>query len=107
MMNKTILTLIALLMPLISFSYDFNEGGLCYNFNEDGKSVTMTYEHLIMFAYDAPAPKERGYIGTIVIPSTVNHEGKTYNVTAIDEGTFMGNSELERVVIPPTVTTTW
>ena len=91
-------------MPFMSFSYDFKEDGLCYNFNEDGETVTMTYENLIMFALDAPAPKEKGYIGIIIIPSIVNHNGKDYTVTAIDRETFMGNSDLERVVIPSTVT---
>ncbi len=100
-----ILVLIMVLIPKSTMAYDFKEGGLCYNFNEDGKSVTMTYEHLILFAYDAPAPKEKGYIGNVSIPETVKHNGKTYKVTAIDRGTFMGNSELKKVVIPKSVKT--
>ena len=100
-----LLTLIVTFIPFMSYAFDFKEGGLCYNLNEDGKTVTMTYEHLILFAYDAPAPKEKGYIGYIVIPKEVKHDGKTYKVTAIDEGTFMMNTELKRVSIPSTVKT--
>ena len=81
--KNMILALIAVLLPLAISAYDFKEGGLCYNINADGKSVTMTYEHLIMFAYDAPAPREKGYVGNIVIPSTITHEGKSYTCTDI------------------------
>lgn len=93
------------LVPKSLSAYDFKEGGLCYNFNDDGKSVTMTYENLIMFAFDAPAPTEKGYIGNIIIPENVKHNGKTYKVTAIDRGTFSCNVELIRVVIPNSVKT--
>lgn len=93
------------LISQVATAYDFKEGGLCYNINNDGKSVTLTYEHLIMIALDAPMPSEKGYVGNIVIPEKVKHNGKTYKVTAIDRETFMGNSDLERVTIPKTVTT--
>lgn len=93
------------LISQVANAYDFKEGGLCYNINNDGKSVTLTYEHLIMIALDAPMPSEKGYVGNIVIPEKVKHNGKTYKVTAIGEETFMGNSDLERVTIPKTVTT--
>lgn len=97
------LFLIMAMISQVTFAYDFKEGGLCFNFNEDGKSVTMTYETLILFAHDAPAPIEKGYIGDIIIPENVKYEGKTYKVTAIDRETFMGNSELYRVYIPTSV----
>ena len=93
------------LIPQTTLAYDFKEDGLCYNVNADGKTVTMTYENLILFAYDAPPPTDKGYIGYITIPSEVKHEGKTYTVTAVDRGTFMMNTELRRVFIPATVKT--
>lgn len=99
-----ILLLLAIL-PQKTMAYDFKEGGLCYNVNEDGKSVTMTYETLILFAFDAPAPSEKGYEGDIVIPRVVIHEGKAYTVTAIDRGAFSCNSNLKRVFIPESVKT--
>ena len=94
-----------ILVPQVALAFDFKEGGLCYNINDDGKSVTLTYEQLILIALDAPMPAEKGYVGDIVIPESVKHNGKTYKVTAIDRETFMGNSELKRVAIPKTVKT--
>lgn len=99
------LFLIMALMSQVAWAYDFKEGGLCYNINEDGKSVTFTYEHLIMIALDAPMPTEKGYIGIIIIPEKVKHNGKTYEVTAIGEEAFMANSDLESVAIPKSVKT--
>ena len=102
--SKTLLVvLIATLIPALSFAYDFKEGGLCYNINKDGKTVTMTYENLIMFAFDAPAPTEKGYKGKIIIPETIKHNGKTYKVTAVDRGTFSCNTDLISVVMPKSV----
>lgn len=91
------------MIPALSFAYDFKEDGLCYNINDDGKTVTMTYDKLIMFALDAPAPTEKGYIGDIVIPEKVKHNGKTYKVTAVDRGTFSCNTDLIRVAFPKSV----
>lgn len=107
-MNNTknlILALLTAIIPVVAMPYDFKEGGLCFNFNDDGKSVTLTYERLIMFAHDAPPPSEKGLIGDVVIPSKVQHDGKTYKVTAIDRETFMANSELKSVIIPNSVKT--
>ena len=91
------------LIPHVAMAYDFSEGGLFFNFNKDGKSVTFTCETPIFFAHDAPAPSQKGYIGDIVIPSTIKHDGKTYKVTAIDEYAFTANSELRSVKIPESV----
>ncbi len=99
------LLLIMVLAPQVALAFDFKEGGLCYNINHDGKTVTLTYEHLILQALDAPPPTEKGYVGNIVIPEKVKHNGKTYKVTAIDRETFMGNRELESVIIPKSVKT--
>ena len=102
--SKTLLVvLIATLIPALSFAYDFKEDGLCYDINKDGKTVTMTYENLIMFAFDAPAPTEKGYKGNIIIPEKIKHNGKTYKVTAVDRGTFSCNTDLISVVMPKSV----
>ena len=105
-MNSSKFLIVALLVamiPALAVAYDFKEGGLCYNVNPDGKSVTMTYEHLILFALDAPMPSDRGYAGDIVIPEKVTHEGKTYTVTAIGKDAFSCNIDLRNVAIPKTV----
>lgn len=101
--KSLLITLTAILIPALSFAYDFKEGGLCYNINDDGKTVTMTYDKLIMFALDAPAPTEKGYVGDIVVPEKVKHNGKTYKVTAVDRGTFSCNTDLIRVTFPKSV----
>jgi len=59
------LLLIMILVPQVALAFDFKEGGLCYNINDDGKSVTLTYEQLILIALDAPMPAEKGYVGDI------------------------------------------
>ena len=102
--KSLIMALVVALIPAIASAFDFKEGGLCYNINPDGKTVSMTYENLILFAYDAPAPTEKGYLGSIVIPEKVSHKGTTFKVVAIDRETFMGNMELQQVIIPRTVT---
>ena len=48
--------------------------------------------------YNAPA-------GRLVIPSTVENEGVTYSVTAIDRMAFTGCNALEGVVVPGSVVT--
>ena len=98
-----LIMLMSALLPKAANGYDFKEGGLFFNVNQDGKSVTLTYEVPIMFALDAPAPTEKGYIGNIVIPSKVKHDGKTYTVTAVSDYAFCANSELLSVVIPASV----
>ena len=46
----------------------------------------------------------RTYSGDIVIPAYVNYDGKTYNVTSIDEYAFQSCSGLTSVTIPNSVT---
>jgi hypothetical protein len=45
-----------------------------------------------------------GYSGDIVIPSTVDYEGKTYNVTSIGEEAFNDCIDLTSVAIPSSIT---
>jgi len=42
---------------------------------------------------------ENEYFGNIVIPESVQYDGKTYNVTSIYEGAFFGCSGLTSIVI--------
>lgn len=97
--------IITALMPQVANCYDFEEKGMFFNLNEDGKTVTFTYKTPIMFALDAPAPTEKGYMGNIAVPSKVTHNGKTYTVTAVSDYAFSGNSELKSVIIPASVKT--
>ena len=76
-----------------SAAYDFEEGGIYYNVNDDGASVTVTFE----------TTDYNSYSGDIVIPETVTHEGTSYTVTAIGEHAFYNCTELTSVDIPQTV----
>lgn len=107
-MKHCILLMLAMLvvaLPRQARAYDIQVGGLFFNLNPDGKTVTLTYETIILPALDAPAPTARGYVGNLVIPSSIKHGGKTYTVSAIDAYTFNCNPQLVSVVVPSSVQT--
>lgn len=89
----TIMLLMALLPPQVATAYDFKDSNFCYQINEDGKSVTLTYDE-----------HEKGnLIGEIVIPSSVSFNGKRYFVTAIGVGAFEGCSRLTGITISKSI----
>ena len=61
----TILMLLAASLPL--WAYDFEVNGLYYN--KTGSSLQLTYA----------SESYNSYSGDIVIPSTVSHDGTSYN----------------------------
>ena len=76
------------LSALSASAYDFEEGGLYYNINGDAATLTTG---------------DVAYTGNIVIPATVEHDGTTYNVTAI--GTvFQNNTTVTSLKLPTSVT---
>ncbi len=94
-MKKTLLlALLALLMPLVANAYDFESGGIYYNFNSDGTSVRVTCK----------TSSDSGYSGSVVIPATITYNSTTYSVTSIGEGAFCNCSALTSVNIPNSVT---
>lgn len=78
-------------------AYDFMVNGLCYNYNDDGTSVTLTYQQVVNPCYIDLS-------GSVTIPSNVTYSGKTYKVTAISDYTFCECTGLTSVTIPNTVT---
>lgn len=83
--------------------YDFFVAGLYYK-------ITSTNTVMVTYQYE-PTSATRGYSADILdiagsplrIPSSVQNNGKTYTVTAINDNTFRYCSTIERVVIPNTV----
>ena len=80
-----------LCVSTLSWAADFKEGGIYYNINVDGKSVTVTSN-----------PEK--YSGGISIPSTVVHEGKTYGVTGIGNMAFALCDALTSISLPEGLT---
>ena len=94
-LKKLILPIIISSVQLSADAYDFCSDGIYYNITgETTPTVEVTYEK---DAYD-------NYSGDIVIPETVNYNGKAYTVTRIGDRSFMGCSQLTSLVLPSTLT---
>lgn len=78
------------------WAYDFMVGGIYYNRNADGKSVSVTH-----WTYYESG---ESYEGKISIPSTVTYGGRTYSVTGIGDEAFYNCTGLKSVTIPESVT---
>ncbi|MCQ2266368.1 MAG: ribosomal protein L7/L12 [Bacteroidaceae bacterium] len=88
-----ILTTLGMMLPqFASADYDFEVDGIYYKVS--GSDATVTYK---------AGKYEKTYTGDVVIPATVTHNGKTYNVTSIGEWTFAYNT-ITSVTIPEGVT---
>ena len=94
---QAVLLLAVALLPQAAAAYDFMVGGLCYNRNSDGTSVTVTYQN-------SSSPRYSNLSGNLVIPATVTYRGTTYSVTSISEYAFYSCSGLNEVTIPNSVT---
>lgn len=91
---KHLLPIAALLVGSNISAYDFESNGIYYMVG------SPTAKTLIVTTGD----EGHKYAGDIVIPSSVEHEGETYTVTAIANQTFSYNDNLTSVVVPNTVT---
>lgn len=81
---KTIVFLLALLLPATVSAYDFEVGGLYYTIlNEDEVEVRGTPYESQSFEYS----------GAVVIPETVSHNNHDYSVTAIGKLAFYADPE--------------
>ena len=99
--KSLLLVLIATALPQIASAYDFMVDGLCYNYNDDGTSVTITYQRY-------PSGDYNGYVnlnGELIIPASVTYNDATYSVTGIGYLAFYQCSGLTSVTIPNSVTT--
>jgi hypothetical protein len=73
-------------------NYQVFQTPLRYEFRDDNLTATV-------IKYEEGTP----YCGDVVIPSTVEHDGKTYTVTTIGRNAFFDCTELTSISIPPTV----
>ena len=96
-MKKLLSSALTLVMALSSSAYDFMVDDLCYNYNNDGTTVTVTYQHL-------SAPNYLRINGAITIPATVTYNDTTYSVTSIGYAAFWYCYGLTSVTIPNSVT---
>lgn len=72
-------------------AFDFDEGGIAYNYLRYGNNVEVTGQI-------------RGYSGELTIPRFVTHSGETYNVIGINYETFKDCKGLHTLRIPNTIT---
>ena len=91
-MKKLLLLAIMALSGLSAFAYDAEIDGICYTFSSDEAIVTYASENY------------NSYSGTVVIPPSVTHGGKTYSVTSIGEAAFYNCVGLTSIAIPNSVT---
>ena len=75
------LLLLALLLPASAAAYNFEEGGIYYNYCNNPGSSDYTVE------VTSP-PSADSYTGTVIIPPAVTHDGTTYTVIAIGKDAF-------------------
>ena len=88
----SLLTILFLMVGSKAFAYNYNAeiDGIYYEFS--GTEATVTYGN-------------NSYSGDIVIPSCVDHDGNTYEVTSIGDAAFFDDSSLTSIKIPESITT--
>ena len=83
----------------IPWKYFSNIVGIIPKFEEDG----ITYELVGGKSVSVSNKVDSHYSGTLTIPETVLHEGRTYDIVGIGENAFNGDTQLEHVVLPGTI----
>lgn len=97
----TLLVALTVLMPQSMAAYDFEQDGIFYNILNSTEVEVTSY---LEFNDVPPADYSGSYYSCVIIPQTVNYNGVSYAVTAIDDYAFCRCYYLESVTIPCTVT---
>ena len=101
-MKKQLLLLVVMLLPMVASAYNIaarNADGVTiyYNWNSDKTKLVVTYCGSYYNSYDE-------YYGNVVIPESVNYDGKNIPVTSIGYEAFRDCYSLTSVTIPNSVT---
>ena len=96
-MKRILLFLFAAVLAANSLrAYDFQSGDLYYNITND---TLAPYEVEVSRTYGSYSSYT-----TVIIPSSVTYNSKTYQVTSIEEAAFRSCSALTSITIPKSVT---
>lgn len=80
-------------MPEPSLRYDFEDGGIFYNYGTDGNEAVVTCRNT----------QYKTYAGDVVVPEQVIHNGRTLTVTAVGDDAFRDCAGLNTVTLPGSV----
>ena len=93
-MNRLLLFVISLLLPLIASAADpVGIGNFYYIINSGTYTAEVTYY------------SEHSYSGDVIIPSTINYNSHDYTVYAIGSNAFAYSPNITSITIPNSVTT--
>jgi hypothetical protein len=93
-MNRLLLFVISLLLPIIASAEKVLIGGIYYNLTAVGETYTAEV------TFDMSNP----YTDEVIIPSFINYYGNDYTVNAIGQDAFADCSDLTSITIPNSVT---
>lgn len=98
-LKKLLISLIAMLTPLLVIAHDFEVDGIYYRLvSSTDKKVSVTYKGESSNSY------YNEYYGDVTIPSTITYEGTTYKVMSIEDAAFYNCIGLESINISEGVT---
>ena len=105
-MKKIMFITLCLQMYVVSFAHDFVVNGIYYNITSKPVpfvSSSTPNEVAVTYQGSSTSVNSFDYVGSIIIPSSVTHNGITYDVTGIDRYAFENCKSMYSVNIPSSV----